>query len=469
MHVHETTAAAPAPEGGVLVTDLSPRGVGIGRLADGRVCFAPGALPGDTVRVQERHRGQRSTTVQVLELQEPSPDRRDAPCALAGRCGGCQLQALTDGAQRSWKQRHVRETLRRIGGISIPLPMLVSDERSLGYRNKAVIPLARGGKGLVMGFYAPDSHRVVPLQHCPVLDPRLDALLPGLLADINGSSWPVYNEASGKGALRHLALRVGANSGEVLLTIVSRDRQLTDIHALARHWMTEIPGLVGVCLNVQPERSNRVFGRQTLCIEGRDWLIEHFAGLRLQIGPDTFFQANTSVAEMLLPHLRAAFAGTEQHLLIDAYCGIGTLTLPLAASAPLLLGIERHRGSIREARNSARINGLSHVRFEAEDVSAALPARLGDCTGLLLDPPRKGLDADLCRAIGEQAPQRLAYLSCSPASLARDLRLLLEPGHYKLDGVICFDFFPQTGHVETLAVLSRAGGPRAVLPVPRAA
>jgi 23S rRNA (uracil1939-C5)-methyltransferase len=439
----------------VLVTDLDRQGRGVAR-HDGEVLFVEGGLPGDRaeVRLMPRRRGQ--VTAQMLHLLEPSPQRRRSPCILADHCGGCSLQPFSPLGQEQWKGELVRQTLQRIGGLNVPVEPLMASPQELGYRNRAIIPLERSPEGrLRAGFYRRGSHQIVNMNRCPVLDPRLDALIAPLKADLEASPWPVDRHGRDGGGLRHLALRVGQNSGELLLTLIASDADLEGLSDQAQVWMRRWPELVGVTLNLQPQPTNLLFGPETRTLAGRDWLHERFAGLVLQIASDTFFQVNTSQAERLVPLLESALP-TAPGLLVDAYCGIGTYSLPMARLGWEVLGLELHSGSVALAQRNAALNGLSErCRFQTTDVAEALDSVLPQTRALLLDPPRKGLDPRVLAAIAACPPPQLLYLSCDPATLARDLRQLCTEG-YQLISVQPIDFFPNTTHVETWARLTRA-------------
>lgn len=443
------------PEVEVLVTDLDKQGRGIARHGS-QVLFVDGGLPGDraAVRLLPRRRGQ--VTAQLLRLLEPSASRRRPPCILADHCGGCSLQPLNPQSQQDWKQDLVRQTLLRIGGLEPPLQPLLASGNELGYRNRAIIPLERLEDGrLRAGFYRRGSHRIVNMNHCPVLDPRLDALIAPLKADLEASDWPVDRHGSEGGGLRHLALRVGHNTGELLITLIASHGDLDGLELLADAWMQRWPDLVGVTLNLQPRPTNQLFGPESHTLAGRDWLHERFAGLVLQIAADTFFQVHTSQAERLVPLLEAALP-VPSGLLVDAYSGIGTYSLPLARLGWQVLGLEQQSSAVTLAERNAALNELSgRCRFETADVAVALEAVLPETQALLLDPPRKGLDPRVVAAISACPPPQLLYLSCDPATLARDLRLLCQDG-YRLSSVQPVDFFPNTTHVETLAVLERS-------------
>ena len=458
------------------IDGLSHDGQGVGRI-DQQVVFVPGALPGERVRVKIVHRARRHDLAELLEVLEPSADRRRPPCILAGRCGGCSIQHLSDAAQAHWKEDRVRQALLRIGGLQVAVdPILTGADVNadvngepaspgLGYRNRATIPLERQADGrLRAGFYRTGSHRIVNMNHCPVLDPRLDALIEPLKADLEASDWPVDVNLSAEGGLRHLALRIGRRSGECLITLISSERDLPGLEAMAGSWMERWPSLVGVCLNLQPRPTNTLMGPITEVIVGRDWISDSFAGLRYRIGADTFFQIHPSQAERAVALLLEALDCPEavHGTVVDAYCGVGTFSLPLARAGYQVLGLEQQERSIEQARRNALSNGLEdRCRFQAGDVATLLEDALPGVAALVLDPPRKGLDPAVLTTIEDRGPKTLIYISCDPSTLARDLgRLCREQGPYRLIRVQPIDFFPQTSHVETVAVLQRALSPQ---------
>jgi 23S rRNA (uracil1939-C5)-methyltransferase len=446
----------------ITVSDLSLRGEGIGRL-DGEVIFVPGGLPGDRLRIRLQRRQRGHWQAELAGVIEASPDRRRPPCILSDHCGGCSLQPWSDAAQAAWKHNLVQQALQRIAGLGTAVRPILRAEQPLGYRNRAIIPLERLSDGtLRAGYYRRGSHRIVNLNRCPVLEPRIDRLILPLKADLEASGWPI--DRHGGGGLRHLALRLGQASGEVLITLVSADQNLPGLADQARAWMARWPELVGVGLNLQGEATNRLLGDRTVTIAGRPWLEEGFAGLRYRIAADTFFQVNTGQAETVLPLLLEALAGGDGEL-VDAYCGIGTFSLPLAHHGWHILGLEHHRASVELAQSNAILNGLeARARFECTPVAAVLAQRLAPQLGrpapdLFLDPPRKGLEPEALAAIAAVSPRRIAYLSCDPGTLARDLGMLCGSGSYQPLWVQPIDFFPNTSHVECLAVLERKISP----------
>ena len=455
-----STAPDAAPPVGataeLTIDSLSHRGEGVGRL-NGCVCFVPGALPGETVGVRIVQRSRHHCHGDLQTLVRASDQRQRPPCILADHCGGCSLQHCTDAAEAQWKQQRVQEVLQRIGRLhAVPSP-IEAGERTLHYRNRAVIPLRRGDDGrLRAGYYRRGSHRIVNMNQCPVLDPRLDALIAPLKRDLDASDWPADSDVADCKGLRHLALRVGHYTGEVLITLISSTGELPGLEVLAHRWQERWPEVVGVTLNLQPKPNNVVMGETTLGIAGRSWIEESLAGLKLRIASDTFFQVNTPQAERVVPFLLQALGGASTGRLVDAYCGIGTYSLPIAQHGWQVVGLERSGASVDLARLNATCNGLAErCQFQAVDVAAALQEHLVGCDALLLDPPRKGLDATTQQVILDNPPTTVLYLSCDPATLARDLQVLVSTGGYRLEALQPFDFFPQTSHVESLAVLRR--------------
>ena len=446
------------------VTGLAHDGRGVVNLGAG-VAFVPGALPGEQIRLRLLNRSRRLWQGELLDVLESSPDRSRPPCILAERCGGCSVQHLSSSAQHHWKRQKVKDALQRIGGLAEAAPLVapvLGQASGFGYRNRAILPLERREDGcLRAGYYRPGSHRIVNLNHCPVLDPRLDALIAPLKQDLEATGWPVDRHLADGGGLRHLALRIGQHTGELLITLVSSHRSLPGLDQLATTWMDRWPELVGVCLNLQERANNVLLGPETLTVTGRPWLQEQFAGLRLTIGADTFFQVNTVMAEQVVPLILQALASQTPGRLVDAYCGIGTYSLPVAAAGWQVEGIEVAPSAVALAKRNAIQNGLeARCRFQEGPVAELLQPCLTRCDALLVDPPRKGLDPQVLATILAEPPEQLLYLSCDPATLARDLAQLVGgSGPYGLEGLQPLDFFPQTTHVETLAILRRQARP----------
>ena len=439
------------------IDDLSNSGDGVGRY-DGRVVFVPDTVPGDRVRVRLLRVKPKYGNGKIQAMLKPSPQRVRPSCIVADKCGGCQWQVVSDEQQLTAKQNEVIQALQRLGGIEEPPVDPVLPSPPLAYRNKVTYPLARSQGQVQAGYYQKGSHRLVNLNQCPVQDERFNPLLAEVKLDIQARNWSIYNEQRHQGRLRHLGLRIGRRTGEMLLTLVTTEWGLTDIEEQAQQWLDRYPNLVGVCLNRNGDRTNAIFGEETMCVAGRPYLIEQFADLKLHIHPATFFQVNTEQAEALVRVMQDELALTGSEYLVDVYCGIGTLTLPLAQQAKGATGVELQDEAVEQAQLNAQLNDITNVEFvvgRAERILAETVRSLqAPPDVVLLDPPRKGCDRMVLDTLLEVQPQRIVYMSCNPATLARDLKHLIAGG-YRLTRVQPADFFPQTAHVECVAFLVR--------------
>jgi len=477
--IPNSTLMAPWRQGELVeltIDSLSNRGDGVGRWRDasddvGKVVFVPDTVPGD--RIQARLLQVKPTYAhgKLHRLLQPSPHRIRPGCIVADKCGGCQWQPVAYEQQLIEKRNEVIQALERIGGLSDPPVDAVLPSAPLGYRNKATYPL-RQASHLVSdgdthppvqaGYYRKGSHKLVNLNQCPIQDPRLNPLLAGVKPDIQQRGWSIYDERTHQGQLRHLSLRVGRHTGEILLTLVSRDADLPGLEEQAKIWGDRHPNLVGVLLNLNPHRGNAIFGDETRLITGRPYLWERFADLDFHISATTFFQVNTEQAEALLDVITDELNLQGHELLLDVYCGIGTLTLPLAQRVQRVIGIESLPESAEQAQQNAALNGIENVSFQvgtAEEVLPQIPQIYPEAAQpdiVLLDPPRKGCDRTVIEALRTLAPERIVYVSCNPATLARDLNLLCAEQSYELTRVQPADFFPQTAHVECAAFLQRS-------------
>ncbi len=438
------------------IDDLSDRGDGVGHW-QGRAIFIADTVPGDRVRARLLQVKPSYARARLETLLAASNHRRRPRCIVADKCGSCQWQHVTDDYQRAAKRQLVVQALERLGGFaSPPVAPTLSTAQPLGYRNKATYPLARAASGQVQaGYYQRGSHRPINLNQCPVQDERLNPLLAEVKHDIQERGWSIYNETAQRGKLRHLALRIGRRTGEQFLTLVTADSRLPGLVEQAEAWLARYPDLVGVALNLNPQPGNAIFGSETRCIAGQPYLREIFADLTLQLRPDTFFQVNTEAAEALLTAIATHLQLQGSEYLVDAYCGIGTFTLPLARQVRQAVGIEQQAAAIEQAGINADINGIDNITWQIGRVEDCL-AQLSERPDIvLLDPPRKGCDRAVIDTLRQQRPPRLVYISCKPATLARDLQRLCAGGSYQLESVQPADFFPQTAHVECAAFLSR--------------
>jgi 23S rRNA (uracil1939-C5)-methyltransferase len=445
------------------VTDLSTTGDGVAHWGEeNRAVFIPDTVPGDRLTTRLTYVKPRYAHGQRMELLQASPHRIRPHCIVADKCGGCQWQPVDYAYQLTAKQNTVLQALERIGKLSNPpIIEIVAAPSPFHYRNKVTYPLGeslREGKRIVQaGYYQKGSHHLVNLNQCPVQDERLNPLLSYLKQDIQAQQWSIYDEATHSGELRHLSLRIGRRTGEILVTLVACTGDLPNLEQRVAHWQSEFPAIVGVCLNLNPDRTNRIFGTETHCLTGRSYLEEEFAGLTLEIHPTTFFQVYTEQAEALLQHILSKLNLTRTERVLDAYCGVGTLTLPVARQVQRCVGIEVQSEAIDQARRNAERNQIQNVEFHSGTVEKTIAELEEVWDIILLDPPRKGCDPIVLEQIKQRQIPRVVYVSCNPATLARDLQMLCQDGRYRLVEARPADFFPQTSHVECAAFLEWTG------------
>jgi 23S rRNA (uracil1939-C5)-methyltransferase len=462
----------------VAIADLNHKGEGVGRY-EGRVVFVPDTVPGDRTLIRLVHVKPQYAYGKLHKLLEASPHRVRPSCIVADKCGGCQWQHIDYHFQLEVKRNLILQDLERIGGFNQPpVDSVLSVSTPLGYRNKATYPVQSREQGIenreeegtssfpihhspfntrvLVGYYQKASHRLINLNQCPIQDGRLDPLLAEVKQDIQQRGWEIYDETKHRGVVRHLGLRIGRRTGEMLLTLVVKERTLPGIAAQAQEWCDRYPNLVGVCWNINPDRTNAIFGRETQCLVRQPFLHEEFAGLQFQIGPTTFFQVHTEQAEALLQVIIEALNLQGDEMLLDAYCGIGTLTLPLAKRVRQAIGLEIQPEAVEQAQQNAALNGITNATFVTGAVEELLPTWDSAPDIVLLDPPRKGCAPIVIKTLLNIQPQRIVYVSCNPTTLARDLKLLCSEGKYRLTRVQPADFFPQTAHVECAAFLVRS-------------
>ncbi len=448
-------ALAPGSVAEVTFTDLLANGQAVGRI-DGLVIFVTGPLPGERVTVRVTNVKAKYAVGDPLDYQTTSELRAEPFCPVFGTCGGCQVQHLAYPAQLAWKEQIVRNALRRIGGFAdaaVEHPVGMAVPRA--YRNKMSLVVRAAGRSTEFGFYVARSHELVPIAGCPVVVPQLDAAIAGLRsAAADPHTAPVF------GDVKHAIMRVGTASGQAVLSLTT-DRHSTAIAAAAPALATKIPGVVGISNSFEPRNANAVLGRKMAYVWGAREMEEVIEGVRFRVSPASFFQVNSEMVGKIFRFMEPGLAVSGRKI-VDLYCGAGTFAIFFAARGAQVVGIEENPAAIREANLNAELNGVtSRARFIAgrvEGTVAAAPGRaaLRGADIVFLDPPRKGSDEATLDAIAGAGVDNVWYLSCNPATLARDLRALESKG-YVPRVVQPFDMFPQTGHVETFVTLHRRG------------
>ena len=437
------------------ITGLNHRGQGVGRHGE-LVVFVPYACPGDEIRAEVTAVKRGYATARLLAVTRPSPDRIKPACPVFGNCGGCTLQHIAYGRQLALKTELVRDVLTRLGGFKAPVvrPCLGMDD-PWGFRGKAGFPVGGRRGRLVAGFYAAGSHRLVPVESCPVQHPVNNRIMAEAVRLATKYGLEPYNERTGRGTLRHVLAKVATGTGQAMAVLVTNQPQLPGGADLARELAGRVPELAAVVQNVNPERTNRVLGRQSQVLWGAATIEDRLGGLRFRISAESFVQTNPAQAEVTYDLALAYAAVGEADTAVDAYCGIGTITLILARRARAVYGVENVAAAVADARHNAELNDIANAEFICGDVAEVLPdlARRGvRPAALVLDPPRKGVAPEVVAAALAMAPARIVYVSCAPATLARDLARLAAGG-YELVEVQPVDMFPHTAHVEAVAWL----------------
>lgn len=485
----------------LVVYGLDPRGDGVARTGDGFVIFVEGALPGDRVVASVTHRAPRYARARAVELLDPSTRRVPPPCPVAGECGGCPLMALAYPDQLEAKRALVVEAFRRIGGVEAP-EELVRPVLGMAvpwtYRNKGQYPVGRGSDGRpVVGFFQRGTHRIVPAPQCRVQHPLNVRLVAAARDALEELGLEAYDEATGRGWVRHLVARSGEGTGEALLVVVTAGREEPfpgALSELARRVKARVPELAGVVQNVNPSRTNVVLGRENRPVWGDAHLEERVGPLVLRLSATAFFQVNSTQAQLLYAEVRRRIQGFLEGrglrppagTLFDLYCGVGGIGLYAADLVERVVGIEEAPEAVADARENAARNGIANARFLVGTVEELLarqmPTGVGRAAGpgpgagggrrgeragggcgpmmVVVDPPRKGLEAGVVRTLGAVLPELLVYVSCNPATMARDLGQFLREAQargvrYEWGPLQPIDMFPHTAHVEVVGHLLR--------------
>jgi len=457
-----TPGLVPGVVASVRFTDLLANGQAVGRV-DGQVVFVTGPLPGERARVRVTQVKPKYAVGDVVAYESQSPMRAKPFCGVFGVCGGCQVQHLEYPAQLAWKEQIVRSALRRIGGFAdadVRRPVGMTNPRN--YRNKMALVVDRPPAGETsFGFYQARSHALVRIDSCPVVLPQLDAAIGGL--------YDAARAADARDAFagaKHAIVRAGAASGQAVLSITT-DRQSPAVKERAPAIARRVRGVVGISNSFEPRTANAVLGRKMMYVWGQREMEETIEGVRYRVSPASFFQVNSEMVGRIFRFLAPGL--TAERNVVDLYCGAGTFAIFFASRGARVVGVEENPAAVREARDNAALNDVERrVRFVEGRVEGAIVHKdgkkaLDEADIVFLDPPRKGSDEATLDAIANAGVANVWYLSCNPATLARDLAYLAKRG-YALGVVQPFDMFPQTGHVETLVTLHKADAEPVTLP-----
>ena len=456
----------------VKIEDFTRDGEGIGHI-DGYTLFVKDAVIGDTVLARITRPKKTCAYARVEKVLIPSKARVTAPCPVARRCGGCRFQEYDYAAQLAWKRRYVADTLRKLGGLKdVEVRPVIGMEEPFRYRNKTQYPIGfvKGPDGqsrIGAGFYAGRTHSIIEVRDCLLTRRENAVILEEFLTFLCEYGIAPYDEATGRGLVRHLLIREGFSTGEILVCPVINGRKLPHADALVERLLRAEPRIRSICLNQNESRGNVILGEGIVPLYGEPFITDVLGGLAFRISPRSFYQVNPVQTEKLYAEALRAAALTGTETVYDLYCGIGTISLFLARAAGAVYGVEIVPDAIRDAKENASRNGVRNAHFytgAAEELIVRGYFKPGvSCPPadvVVLDPPRKGCDAALIDAVLAMAPKRIVYVSCDPATLARDLARFAAGGvrgAYQVESVQPVDMFGQSTHTETVVSLTRAG------------
>lgn len=441
------------------IVDIGQGGVGIGK-HDGFTVFVEGGLIQDKLKVKINKSKKNYAVGDIVEIIEKSPFRVDRVCSEKLKdCGGCQIQELEYKKQLDLKTNEVKQTISRIGKLE---DVFVHDtlgmENPYRYRNKAQFPIQKINNNPAIGFYKKKSHDVIPTNQCVIQHDVNDKIIQIIKTYINAYKVSIYDEKTHTGVLRHLVTKVGFTTNEVMVVLVANGRKLPYLNELASVLEENIPGFKTLVVNVNREKTNVILGKENKIIYGNGKINDYIGNLVFEISPLSFFQVNPVQTEVLYNKALEYANLKEDDTVFDIYCGIGTISLFLAQKAKKVYGIEIVEDAIKDAKRNAQINKLDNVEFyvgKAEEVVPSLYKEGKTANVVVVDPPRKGCDEKVLDTIVSMNPDRVVYVSCNPATLARDLAYLDERG-FKCEEVQPVDMFPHSVHVECCALIKKA-------------
>lgn len=440
------------------IEDCGIDGEGIGK-ADGFTVFVKDAVIGDTVTAKIIKAKKNYGYGRLMEVLKPSPYRVELKCEFARQCGGCQLQALSYDQQLVFKTNKVKGHLERIGGFTdIPMEPIIGMDELFHYRNKAQFPVGRNKEGkIVTGFYAGRTHNIIENRDCALGVAENKEVLDRVIAHMEKYGIEPYNEATGKGLVRHVLIRYGYFTKEVMVCLILNGNKLPKEEQLVKS-LCEIPGMTSITINVNKKHSNVILGEEIRLLWGQEYITDRIGDISYQISPLSFYQVNPMQTQKLYAKALEYADLHGEETVWDLYCGIGTISLFLAQKAKFVRGVEIVPAAIENAKENAKLNGLENTEFFVGKAEEVLPREYKKngvyADVIVVDPPRKGCDETLLETMVEMNPDRIVYVSCDSATLARDLKYLCERG-YELRKVCPVDQFGMTVHVETVVLLSQ--------------
>jgi 23S rRNA (uracil1939-C5)-methyltransferase len=439
----------------VIFEDLTHDGAGVAKV-DGYPLFVPNGLPGEKAKIKVIKVNKGYGFGRLVEILEQSPHRVDAPCPIYKECGGCQLQHLSYEGQLKAKEKQVRDVMTRIGKLeNVKVHPVIGMNDPWRYRNKAQVPVGEREGGLIAGFYQQRSHEIIDMQECMIQQEKNDEVVRVVKDICERYGVTAYQEEKHKGMLRHIMARHGMVTGEVMVVLVTRTADLPNKSKITDEIIAQIPGVKSIIQNINSKKTNVILGDETKVLWGEEVIYDFIGDVKFAISSRSFYQVNPEQTKVLYNKALEYANLSGEDTVIDAYCGIGTISLFLAKKAHRVYGVEIVPEAIEDANRNAELNGISNVEFAVGEAEIVIPKWYEDgirANVLVVDPPRKGCDEALLQTIIAMKPKKVVYVSCNPATLARDLRIL-EDGGYKTLEVQPVDMFPHTTHVECVSQL----------------
>ena len=438
-----------------VITDYTAEGQGIAHI-EGCAVFIPNAIAGERVRVRIEKAQKTWAAGKITEILEKSPHRVNRECPVAKLCGGCDFWHMDYEEETRLKAERVKTCLNRMAGEQLEELPILAAPTCFGYRNKAQYPVAQKKGRAYAGFFRAGTHQVVENDRCLILPEETDAVKAAVMDYVNQYRVAAYDEVAQKGLLRHIYVRRGAVSGEILVCLVINGEIIPRPEELIRR-LEKIPGFATLVLSINTKKGNAVLGDKFITLSGKGYIEDTLCGLTFRLSPRSFYQVNHHQAQRLYQAAIDLAGITKEDLVLDLYCGVGTITLAMASAAGKVIGVEVIQQAVEDAKDNARRNGIENAQFLCADAGAAaleLEKQGIRPDVVVVDPPRKGLNADAIEAMHRKNPRRIVYVSCDPATLARDVALLKQRG-YKLQTAMAADLFPRCSHVETVVLLGR--------------
>ncbi|MBQ4465212.1 MAG: 23S rRNA (uracil(1939)-C(5))-methyltransferase RlmD [Oscillospiraceae bacterium] len=438
------------------ITGMTNEGAGVCRI-DGMAVFVPMTAVGDRLRVRIVKVLKNYAFGIIEELIQPADGRCEPDCPVFRQCGGCTYRHVTYETECQYKAQQVRDAFERIGGLSPEFEPILGGDARCGYRNKAQYPVAEQNGHLVCGFFAKHSHRVIPFTRCALQPELFGDVIEWLLPKLEAAGVTAYSEEQHTGELRHLYLRQGFHSGELMLCFVVRVSIQKKIEGIVQEIRKKFPMIVSITESLNPNRTNVILGKKLSVLAGKATITDTMCGNAVELSPLSFYQVNTAQAERLYAVGKSYAALTGSELLLDLYCGAGTIGLSMAREVRSLTGVEVIPEAVENARQNAAANGIGNAEFfcgDAGQIAKRLREQGTAPDVIVLDPPRKGCDQTTIEAAAGMQPQRIVMISCNPATAARDCKAFGELG-YATERVRAVDLFPGTAHVECVVLMSR--------------